>query len=208
MAQQERAVKTRRHIVEAAAEEFAERGYEAATCANIASRAGVTRGAFYFHFTSKNDVAGAVLSEWIARQPTAGPLPFKLQELMERAMATARQLKDDPVVNGCFRLCLEEGLGVGERQRPYLIWSDRYKELLESAREQGALHPDAVTSETAELLIGAFAGARLASQILPEGADVEQRVVSFLRHLLPHVATPQSVARLGLTPPAGPYADD
>ncbi|MEU5366075.1 ScbR family autoregulator-binding transcription factor [Streptomyces sp. NPDC005925] len=198
MAIQERAARTRRLILEAGAEEFAERGYVAATCVGIAARAGVTRGAFYFHFASKRDVASAVLDEWIARPATAGPLPFKLEELKERTLATAHQLENDPIVSGSFRLCLEQGLDTAERQRPYHVWAGRYQHLLEEAGRQGALRPDVAADEAAELLVGAFAGARLASQILPDGTDLGQRVVSFLRHLLPNIATPEALDRIAL----------
>src|SRR3954451_12500019 len=43
-------------LVEAAFDEFTTRGYEAATVAGIAERAGVTTGAVYAHFTGKLDL--------------------------------------------------------------------------------------------------------------------------------------------------------
>ena len=43
-------------LVEAAFDEFTTRGYEAATVADIAERAGVTTGAVYAHFTGKLDL--------------------------------------------------------------------------------------------------------------------------------------------------------
>ncbi len=43
-------------LIEAAFEEFSTRGYEAATLAEIAERAGVTTGAVYAHFRSKLDL--------------------------------------------------------------------------------------------------------------------------------------------------------
>ncbi|KAA0942485.1 ScbR family autoregulator-binding transcription factor [Streptomyces apricus] len=208
MVQQERAVRTRRSILAAGAQEFAERGYEAATCAGIAERAGVTRGALYFHFPSKRDVAAAVLQEWIDRGPVAGPFPCKLEELTRRALATARLLEDDAVVRAGFRLCLEQGLETAERKRPYLAWTGRYAELLEAARAQGDVRAETATDEIAELIVGCFAGARLVSQLVPEGDDVEHRVRSALRHLLPHAAAPGALDGLGLTPgpPTGPGA--
>jgi len=57
MAQQERAVRTRRAVLEAAAAVFAERGYAAATIGEILARAQVTKGALYFHFDSKAALA-------------------------------------------------------------------------------------------------------------------------------------------------------
>ncbi|MFD6414028.1 TetR family transcriptional regulator, partial [Nocardia asteroides] len=50
---QDRAIRTRRNILEAAAKIFEERGYQAATIAEILGAAGVTKGALYFHFSSK-----------------------------------------------------------------------------------------------------------------------------------------------------------
>jgi len=47
---------SRSALVDAALEEFSERGYEASTVADIASRAGVTTGALYAHFESKLDL--------------------------------------------------------------------------------------------------------------------------------------------------------
>jgi AcrR family transcriptional regulator len=208
VATQERAARTRRLILEAGAEEFAEHGYVAATCVGIAARAGVTRGAFYFHFTSKREVANAVLDEWMGRPAVArGPLPSKLEELKERTLATARQLESDPIASGSFRLCLEPGLDTAGRRRPYLVWAGRYRHLLEEAGRQGALRPGVAADETAELLLGAFAGARIASQILPDGADLGERVTSFLRHLLPDVATPEALERIELARGAGAPAE-
>lgn len=47
---------SRAALVDAAFEEFSTKGYEAATVAGIAERAGVTTGALYAHFTGKLDL--------------------------------------------------------------------------------------------------------------------------------------------------------
>jgi AcrR family transcriptional regulator len=58
--QQERTDATRRAIVAAARELFAEAGYEATTIDDIARRAGVSKGALYHHYTDKVEVLVAV----------------------------------------------------------------------------------------------------------------------------------------------------
>src|SRR5680860_744018 len=58
--QQERARKTRAAIVAAAAEEFGRRGYAAASVSTILTASRTTKGALYFHFDSKEQVALAV----------------------------------------------------------------------------------------------------------------------------------------------------
>ncbi len=61
--QQERARRTRAAIVESAAAEFSKRGYAAASINAILEHSNATKGAMYFHFDSKEDLARAVLEE-------------------------------------------------------------------------------------------------------------------------------------------------
>ncbi|WP_030744917.1 helix-turn-helix domain-containing protein, partial [Streptomyces lavendulae] len=58
MVKQERAVRTRRAVLEAAAQVIGTRGYEAATMAEIIQRAGVTKG--LDHLVSVVDVGALV----------------------------------------------------------------------------------------------------------------------------------------------------
>ncbi len=64
---QERAVFTRRQLIHAAREIFAEDGFEHASLEDIAERAGKTRGAFYSNFADKEDVFFAIFEEDLAR---------------------------------------------------------------------------------------------------------------------------------------------
>src|SRR6202011_2231402 len=48
---------TRERVAAAALEVFSERGYAAASIDDIVERAGTTRGAFYYYFEGKDDVA-------------------------------------------------------------------------------------------------------------------------------------------------------
>jgi AcrR family transcriptional regulator len=50
------AAETRERLLRAAADAFAERGYDGARVADIAAAAGVSNGALYAHFTSKADL--------------------------------------------------------------------------------------------------------------------------------------------------------
>jgi AcrR family transcriptional regulator len=54
---------TRAFLLQVAAEMFAERGYVETTMAELIARSGLTKGAFYFHFSSKDQLALAVIEE-------------------------------------------------------------------------------------------------------------------------------------------------
>lgn len=58
-----KADRTRRRIVEAAAQEFAERGYEGTSLRQIAAAAELKPGSLYFHFASKEELIAEVLRD-------------------------------------------------------------------------------------------------------------------------------------------------
>ena len=61
--QAERRARTRRALLDAGRELFAEKGYHGAAAAEVVRRAGVTRGALYHHFEDKRDLFRAVVEE-------------------------------------------------------------------------------------------------------------------------------------------------
>jgi AcrR family transcriptional regulator len=65
MSRQQRGEETRAQLVQAAARAFAEQGYDATSVAEICQRAGVSKGAFYHHFDSKQDLFLDLLDFWL-----------------------------------------------------------------------------------------------------------------------------------------------
>ena len=59
---------TRQHIVDVASRQFRENGVAAAGLAGVMSAAGLTNGAFYAHFESKEDLVRAVLADALDRR--------------------------------------------------------------------------------------------------------------------------------------------
>ena len=59
---------TRQHIVDVASRQFRENGVAAAGLAGVMSAAGLTNGAFYAHFESKEDLVRAVLTDELDRR--------------------------------------------------------------------------------------------------------------------------------------------
>ncbi|QNE37000.1 TetR/AcrR family transcriptional regulator [Leifsonia shinshuensis] len=69
MPRQERAERSRASILEAAADEFDQHGYAGARLERIVERTGLTKGAVYFHFRSKLDLAKALVVEKYGNWP-------------------------------------------------------------------------------------------------------------------------------------------
>ena len=63
---QPRSEETRGKILEAAYRLFSERGYDVSSVAEICTSAGVSKGAFYYHFPSKQALFIALLETWLA----------------------------------------------------------------------------------------------------------------------------------------------
>lgn len=63
---QERAILTRAEILSAAQTAFARSGYESTTVAEVCELAGISKGAFYHHFPSKQSVYLELLQDWLA----------------------------------------------------------------------------------------------------------------------------------------------
>ncbi|MDX3538527.1 ScbR family autoregulator-binding transcription factor [Streptomyces sp. MB09-01] len=202
MARQERAVRTRRAILEAAAAVFDERGYDAATIADILARAGVTKGALYFHFSSKQELAQGVLEEQFAE----GGVPHresKLQELVDVALVLAYRMKHEPMLSAGARLSLGPGMRdiFGGGSVPG--WIEFTRALLCQAKEQGELLPHVDPAETAWILSACWTGAQIFSQTLNDRTDLEQRVAAVYQHIYPSIATPAVLARLEMGPDRG-----
>jgi AcrR family transcriptional regulator len=62
---QKRGEETRARILDAAAAGFAEQGYDGTSVAEICQRAGVSKGAFYHHFSSKQTLFLELLERWL-----------------------------------------------------------------------------------------------------------------------------------------------
>ena len=64
--QEERSQETRSRILAVAEQSFAERGYDVTSVDSICHAAGVSKGAFYYHFPSKGSVFVALFNAWLA----------------------------------------------------------------------------------------------------------------------------------------------
>ncbi|ONI84378.1 hypothetical protein ALI144C_14530 [Actinosynnema sp. ALI-1.44] len=110
---QQRSEQTRRQLIAAAAELFDRVGFVRATMADISSAAGVTKGALYFHFPSKDTLSDAVQCEAVEMLDilvaglSAGPSP--IQSVIDLHHQVVRWLREDTIVRASLRISHDTG---------------------------------------------------------------------------------------------------
>lgn len=174
--QTEKAEETRRRIVRAAAERFAEHGYSATSLNDVIAAAGSTKGGFYFHFGSKAELGLAVVEE-TREQFRADVLSATSEHVRasDQLVATVRAIaaasKAKPVASGIGRLCMElreePEIAPGDLD-PYGIWVDLVRGLLERAQREGDLDAAVDTLAAARYAVGAYVGVEF---LLANAAD-------------------------------------
>ncbi|MFF2272069.1 ScbR family autoregulator-binding transcription factor [Agromyces sp. NPDC058136] len=189
MVQQERARVTRERIMIGAADVIRRSGYANATLGEIGDAAGVTKGALYFHFQSKEDIARALVEEQhrITREAAAeilasGGTPVEM--MMRLCMDLASRLVDDPIVRAGIRLTTDTSTFETPLQDPYRDWMATFAELAQRAAEQGETTGRIPADKLAQFIIPAFTGVQLVSETFTSRKDLPARVLEMWQILL------------------------
>lgn len=106
---QTRAERTRSLIIETAARAFAEHGYDGVSLNDLVAATGMSKGAFYFHFSSKEEVALAAFrakqKELIARLSVAGDAGAGASGRITATLRRRAELvREDPSLHCVIRL--------------------------------------------------------------------------------------------------------
>ncbi|MBF6508084.1 TetR/AcrR family transcriptional regulator [Nocardia farcinica] len=191
MPQQRRAQLTRRAILIAAATEFDLVGYEAAALNAILRRSRTTKGAFYFHFSSKEAVAEALVEDY------AAGLSALRREWLERGLdplstavgltvEAARRVERDVVLRAGLLLSCRRPGAVGDG------WDGLIDRLLHESAEAGQLEPDADPAAVARVVHAGLVGAH---KIGADFSGLSERFVEIWRVVLAGVAREGALGR-------------
>ncbi|HEY8981861.1 MAG TPA: ScbR family autoregulator-binding transcription factor [Streptomyces sp.] len=201
---QDRAFRTRRRILEAAAAVFDEQGYRAAKLTDILERVGLTKGALYFHFADKEALARAVLEAQIAEAPLPAPQRFKVQEYVDMGLIYTHLLVTDPLMRAAARLSLESVPGFNWAS-PYVEWVQRNTRLLAAAQTRGELLVHVDPAQTARITVGAYSGmSTMVATLAPDpDLDLRREILALYRHLLVAVTVPSVLMELDVSTDRG-----
>lgn len=196
MPQQTRAVHTRAAIIRGAAAAFEQRGYGSTSLAQVSAAAGVTKGAVYFHFDSKEALAVAIITAQHEESASAGRRLLDdnvpgLRALVLMSYELARQLRDDLIVSAGVRLTIEAVNFSTPVSAPYLDWIVSCEEFLRRGIADGDVTPTLDVCAAAHFFTAAFTGVQVVSDVLTGRGDIDQRLTEMWAMLLPGLVAPE-----------------
>ena len=152
----------RDRLLAAAARLFAERGFDATSVQQVVEAAGVTKGAFYYYFASKDDVLEEIYGRLLALQEerlqsfldAPGGADVRLRGAAVDVVLTAFEHLDAFVVfvRSFDRLDAAHQRSLRARRRRY---HDRFRGLVEQGQADGTFRGDV----SADVAVHAFLGA-------------------------------------------------
>lgn len=193
---------TRRRLLEVGQQEIYLHGFQGASLEGILNRAGVTKGAFFHHFSSKAQFGYAVVDEVIAEMIAAqwvhplaeasDPLATIATEF-ERGAAALREQR--PILGCPLNNLAQEMSPLDERFRRrtaavFERWRASYRDAFERAKSSGIVAPALDCEDAAHALVAQIEGTLSLARNSQDPATLDTGARSLRRAL-------QSMRRLG-----------
>ncbi|MCH8102434.1 MAG: TetR/AcrR family transcriptional regulator [Chloroflexi bacterium] len=183
---------TRARLMEAATVVLAHSGFDRATVDEIVREAGFSKGAFYVHFETKEDLFWAMLEERISRQQEAfrqavehtQPLADNMRMILSGVF---KLLRDDPLWGSLYaEFAAHASRNEKVRQRlaaMYDRWRELIVDILSASRDAGRTRKDIDLRFAATLLIATVEGSIMQSHLAPETVRLEAMLEPLTRTL-------------------------
>jgi AcrR family transcriptional regulator len=196
MTDQAKAEVTRQTIIEAAADLFTEVGYGSTGLTGIINRAGLSKGAFYYHFKTKESVAAAIIDQAMTKKRDAllqisSSASPALENLIRATFVVNGMTEHDKFVRAGHRLRqaltqVSSAAAATYAQQPLVLVS-----MVENAIAEGDLFDDLDADAVTQTLQAGMLGTRLLSDAT--GDDVFARLAQVWTVILRGIVPPQSL---------------
>jgi AcrR family transcriptional regulator len=173
MARQIRSEATRRKILDAAIDVFGEVGYAAAAWGTIIERTGMTKGALYHHFDSKESLASAIIEEGsdtllAAFRNVCGSSSPALENMIHGTFTIANVLSSDKMARAAEQL---NAALSGFNAAAARFCANLVELMAAQARRaiaEGDLRQELDPAVVSESIVGAMLGMRLLSNAIAD----------------------------------------
>jgi TetR/AcrR family transcriptional repressor of nem operon len=186
---------TRKRIIGCAAELIYGKGYAKTTIDDVIKGAGVTKGSFYHHFSSKEELGCAVIES--ASSYTLKSLSKPLQDpslsSFERTAIILRQIQALVEAAGCSRGCILGNLALEMSHdhedfrlrvaAAFASWSSLICGQLEDMKSQGLLPDDFDCPAFADFAVAAIEGGIMMSKVKQDPLPMRHSVEMVLESL-------------------------
>jgi len=185
-AKQARARRTRAELLQAARRVFTKSGYASSTVDDITSEAGVSKGAFYFHFDTKDDILVALVQDW-ANEVAEGVRELTTTAELEKVGLRSALQKLFSAGNSAWqpRLVLEflaqaeQNDRVGEAMvTAQAAWLSSTAKLVSKARRAGIANDALSRDATASALLAMRDGLLMQACLPGSGREIDVRAAT------------------------------
>ncbi len=176
---QQRSEETRSKIMESAIQLFSDRGFNAASVEDICDQAGISKGAFYHHFDSKQALFLALLNDWLqtidrAIEAAKGKnVPETLLGMTEAFPYVFETAGNHLPMYMEFWLQASRDKKIRQATiAPYRRYHQYFTSLIQEGVEEGSF-TEVKAEAAARLIVSVAMGLLLQSLLDPHGADWE-----------------------------------
>jgi AcrR family transcriptional regulator len=175
---------TRQKLLDAALQVFARNGYERATVDEIVREAGFSKGAFYVHFETKEDLFWEMLEERITSQQEmfrqVVDHTLSVAENERRILEQAFNMNQHPLGPAVIMEFTAHGMRnekVREQlSRMYERWHTFVAETLAAGQELGIVRKDVELNLLASTIMALFEGSMIQSRFAPDALRLDRKV--------------------------------
>ncbi|OBG42569.1 spore coat protein CotS [Mycobacterium alsense] len=204
MARQVRSEATRRKILDAAIDVFGEVGYAAAGWNTIIERTGMTKGALYHHFDSKESLASAIIEEGsetilVAFHNVCGSSSPALENMIHGTFTIANLLASDKTARAAEQLTAALSGFNDAATRFCASLVELMATQARRASAEGDLRQELDPVVISESIVGAMFGTRFlanamaAQAVETAGGKATERIGQMWELLLASIATEESL---------------
>lgn len=200
---QARSLATRRALLVAAGERFAAQGFHGTALSELVGDGAATKGAFYFHFVSKQAVAEALVDAmtdtWDGVTAAVDAAARDGLEALVLLTDAVTVRLDDPIVRGAGRVLRDGVVASPTLGDTTGWWCEQAEDLLWQAHRAGLLRPEADPGWIARELVAGFAGRATVFEA-PGSEPLWDLMNDFWAGFLPLIATAEWHARWDARP--------